>query len=396
VRCTRFETRAGTSSDYLVGAGARFDARVVDLLGNRPVAVVIDETVARLYPGLPEAVAGAATCLGVMAVLGGEQCKTFDQLRAIIEFLDRCRLPKHGVVVAIGGGTVSDVAGLAALLLRRSVSLVLVPTTLLAQVDAAIGGKNGINSGSTKNLVGYFCHPSLVLCDQELLATLSWRQLVCGIAESIKVFAVGDAGALHRHSITWCLGRVDDLGPWQEAVWDAVECKLGLLADDPYEASSRRLLNYGHAIAHLLEECTGFRLTHGEAVLLGMLVENEVSRGLGIADASVGGLQEMIAGLLTPACSALWVSFAEVSGELDKVREMRRGMLNLVCVARPGEAVVVDDVGDEVVGRAWRRAEELVHDSRADVIGRTTNGAGVVEPTAVPAARSPVRSISWP
>jgi 3-dehydroquinate synthase len=245
------------------------------------------------------------------------------------------------------------------------VPLVLVPTTLLAQVDAAIGGKNGINTETTKNLIGNFHHPTVVACDQEFLGSVPPRQIVSGIAECIKVFAVADGEALATHvpRLT-ALGAVDgrrvddDLGPlepWRDAVWDAVRCKLQLLEDDPYERSSKRLLNYGHAFAHLFEERSGYRLLHGEAVLLGMMVENEISAELLIARSEVLDLQDQIADLITPACRRWWVPFDDLGPELDRLRLMRRNALNLICLREPGDAVIVEDIADDVLRTAWEQ-----------------------------------------
>ena len=123
---------------------------------------------------------------------GGERCKSQAQLDALLDAFEAYELPKHGVVMAVGGGTVSDVAGLAAMLIRRAVPLVLLPTTLLAQVDAAVGGKNGINSATTKNVIGHFHHPLVVASDPRLFKTLDQRNWRPGIAECIKVFGVAD------------------------------------------------------------------------------------------------------------------------------------------------------------------------------------------------------------
>jgi 3-dehydroquinate synthase len=358
----RFKTEPDTTTDYVVGPGARNHERMHDALGDRPVAVIVDEQVEARHPLLVADLLDGRDCLGVLALPGGEQVKSFAQLESILEFLESSSLPKHGVVVAVGGGTICDVAGVAAMLLRRSVPLVLVPTTLLAQVDAAVGGKNGINTGTTKNLIGHFYHPAIVACDQSFLTTLPTRQVVSGIAECIKVFAVADACALATHiprlSADADAGAVGSLEPWRDAVWDAVRWKLHLLEDDPYERSSRRLLNYGHAFAHMFEERSNYRILHGEAVLLGMMIENEISAELDIAGPEVLRLQDTIAGHVSPIGQECWVTFDELGPELQRLRRMRRNALNLVCLREPGDAAIVDDLPDDVLEVAWSRVEK--------------------------------------
>ena len=362
MRTTRFETIRRTATEYLVGPGALFSDRTTDVLSGRPVAAVYDE---RLATAAGTELAGLLSSIASPSVLplpGGERSKSFDQLQRVLSFFDRCNLPKHGVIAAIGGGTICDVVAQAAMLMRRGISLVLIPSTLLAQIDAAVGGKNGINYRNTKNLVGHFYHPDLVVCDQVFLSTLPYREITCGIAEAIKVFAVSDAAALARHARTWLHSEpVDALESWADVVWEALRWKLALLAEDPYEESSRRLLNYGHAFAHLFEEKSDYALSHGEAVLLGMMIENETSRGLGIAiEADLDALQDMIRRLLTTSCRRHWVRFTAISEDLSKLRGMRRGQLNLVCLVRPGEGRIVDDAPEDVLAAAWERTEHQV------------------------------------
>jgi len=354
----RFETNPTTATTYVVGRDSWHDEHVADALADRPVVAVIDREVLVHHRAAVDARLRRTDCLARIEVEGGESCKTREQLDALLAAFEREGLPKHGLVLAIGGGTVCDVAGLAALLMRRSVPLALLPTTLLAQVDAAVGGKNGINSDTTKNMIGHFHHPLVVASDPGLIASLDRRQVVSGLAECIKVFAVADSGALERHEGVFAspdLATVDD---WTAVVSDAQHHKLVLLADDPYEASSRRLLNYGHAFAHLLEEQSRFQLLHGEAVLFGMLIENEVSVALGLASEAMDELQRRIVDLVPPAAMRHWIPFAAIEAELDKIRHMRRAAMNLVCVRTPGTATIVDDVDDDLLAHAWRSSED--------------------------------------
>jgi 3-dehydroquinate synthase len=257
------------------------------------------------------------------------------------------------------------------------VPLVLAPTTLLAQTDAAIGGKNGLNLGAAKNLVGGFYHPEAVLCDVAYLETLDDLQTTCGIAECLKVFAVSDARALFR----FFASRPRSVSDLEESLCELVSLaagrKLALLAEDPFELSSRRLLNFGHAFAHSFEERSAFRLTHGEAVLVGMTIENMISKRLGIATDDVDDVQAIIDSYFTPRCLDFWIEAKQVPTLLTELRAARRGNLNIVCIERCGNAVIVDDERDDILLAAWadahltlqrslaHRADRLVAPARA-------------------------------
>jgi 3-dehydroquinate synthase len=355
-----FDTHRATHTEYVVGRGALSAESMRAALERAPVAIIVDRKVQEHHQTLLRQFTANLECVGVMPVTGGEGIKAFEHLQAVTEFLVDRGLPKHGCVIAIGGGTVCDIAAMAAMLVRRGVALALVPTTLLAQIDAAIGGKNGINLDTAKNVVGHFYHPHTVVCDPAFLVSLGRRELVCGIAEGIKLFAVADGAYFETRHEAWAEAIETSGGlDWAELVENAVRGKLRLLADDPFELSSRRLLNYGHAFAHLFEERSKYALWHGEAVLLGMLIENEVSRSLGIAR-RIDALQNLICRLLTRDIARYWQRFSAVGGELATLKYARRGKMNLVCIAEPGDARIIDDVSDAVLRDAWLRAGEIV------------------------------------
>ena len=179
------------------------------------------------------------------------------------------------MVVAVGGGVVTDTAGFAAAVYHRGIPVVHVPTTLLGQIDAAIGGKTGVNLPEGKNLVGAVWQPSAVLCDTEVLATLPPREYRSGLGEMAKYAFLG----------------VDDLAdlPLDEAVAACVRCKAEVVAADEREGGRRAILNYGHTLAHALEIAGGYDLRHGEAVAIGLVYAAELARALGRIDAAAGG-----------------------------------------------------------------------------------------------------------
>jgi len=322
-----------------------------------PCVLLLDETAARLHTETVGRLITGIAPLGVLEIQAGEACKSLARLTEILDFLAENGLPKHGIIIAVGGGTVCDVANTAANLFRRGVGLALVPTTLLAQIDAAIGGKNGLNFRKTKNLLGHFYHAQWVICDVRFLRSLDRLQATGGFAEAIKVLAVSDAAALRRHFAGRPPGVENlSLDALLELVAKCVDRKLVLLDSDPFELSSRRLLNYGHAFAHTFEEESGFSLTHGEAVLMGMTVENTIAMELGLTTEYVDYVQSTVNAYMTENCLRYWLRGDIVLSLVDNLKAARRDQMNLVCLTTPGNAEIVDSVSDDIILSAWNKS----------------------------------------
>lgn len=237
-------------------------------------AIVSDRTVADLHGA---AVQGGLQAAGQPAELltfpPGEANKTATRWVALLEALGDLPLGRDGCVVAVGGGVTGDMAGFAAAAFARGVAFVQVPTSLLAMVDAAIGGKTGIDLGAGKNLAGAFHQPRLVLIDPATLDTLPDAELGDGLAEAVKHGAIADAAYFdwmteHAGAI---LAR--DPAAVDRLIEGSVRIKTDIVARDPIEAGERALLNFGHTIAHGLEQASGYAIRHGHAVAMGMVVE---------------------------------------------------------------------------------------------------------------------------
>jgi 3-dehydroquinate synthase len=242
----------------LIGSGA-----LVELGGFLSgTAVVIAD---RAVPQLPE------LSLPTILIEGGEHAKSMAGLEALLAGLEEHRVGRDGTVVAIGGGTVGDLAGFAASVWLRGVALVQVPTTLLAMVDSAIGGKTGVNTASAKNAIGTFWQPRAVLADTRYLATLPLEQLEGGWAEVVKYAMTLDPG----------IAELEDL---EEVVERCVRCKAAVVAADEREAGPREVLNYGHTVAHAIEAASGYSIHHGRAVAAGMRAAARISAALGLCD----------------------------------------------------------------------------------------------------------------
>ncbi|MGF1477652.1 MAG: 3-dehydroquinate synthase [Geminicoccaceae bacterium] len=235
-----------------------------------------------------EALEGAGLKVEAFPVPPGEASKSLESYGRLMESLLRRQPDRRTTVAALGGGVVGDLAGFAAASMLRGVPFLQLPTTLLAQVDSAVGGKTGINSAHGKNLIGAFHQPCLVLCDLDLLATLPPREMRSGYAEVVKYGLLGDAaffGWLEErgHSV---LDR--EPKSLTRAVKTSLEAKAKIVAEDEEERTGRRaLLNLGHTFAHAFERLTGYtnRLLHGEAVAIGMVRAFELSEALGLSPA---------------------------------------------------------------------------------------------------------------
>jgi 3-dehydroquinate synthetase len=355
-----FQTDRHARTDYIVSSDLLAEPAVTGW-GNRDAAIIFDSTLEQHHPRLLEDFCRIVSPKAILGVKGGEALKNIDSVIRTLGFLAEIGLSKKGLIIGVGGGTVCDVVSFAANLFRRGLGLALVPTTLLAQIDAAVGGKNGVNFHGTKNLIGHFYHPEAVICDISFLQTLPGTEFVAGLAEAIKVFAVSDARLFRDNLCNRELSRSGfSMDSLSTLVADSIRMKLDLLAEDPFEKSSRRLLNYGHAFAHTFEEESNFALAHGEAVLVGMTVENAIAMELGLAGPEIDTLQELINGLFTEDCRRYWIRRDRLPSVLAKLKSARPHGLDLVCLRRVGDAEIVSEVDVDIIEAAWDRAHNIL------------------------------------
>ncbi|WP_292054372.1 MULTISPECIES: 3-dehydroquinate synthase [unclassified Brevundimonas] len=259
--------------DVLVGSGllASLGERAKAFSPTR-VAVITDSNVAALHARTALAsLSDAGIEAVVVEVPAGEASKSFAQLDYVLDQMIAQGLDRRSMVVALGGGVIGDLAGLAAALFMRGIDFIQVPTTLLAQVDSSVGGKTAIDTPRGKNLVGAFHQPRLVLADIELLQTLPMRQIRSGWAEILKHGLICDPAYFEWLSGEGTKGAAGDAGALTQAVVRSVEIKALIVGEDEKEAGRRALLNLGHTFGHALEVEVGFddTLTHGEAVAAG-------------------------------------------------------------------------------------------------------------------------------
>lgn len=249
------------------------------------VAVVSDTNVAKLHLERFCAVLRAAH-IDVRAIMlpDGEGSKSFAGLEQLSSELLNSGVDRDGLIVALGGGVIGDLTGLAAGLLKRGIDFAQVPTTLLAQVDSSVGGKTAINTTQGKNLVGLFNQPRIVIADTDLLKTLPSRELRAGYAEVAKYGALGDADFFGWLEANGPKALAGDTAAITRCVAQSCRMKAEIVVRDERESGDRALLNFGHTFGHALEAATGYgdRLLHGEAVAIGMALAFQLSAELGL------------------------------------------------------------------------------------------------------------------
>jgi 3-dehydroquinate synthase len=271
-------------------------------------------------------------------------------------------LERGSTVIALGGGVVCDLAGFAAATYLRGIQWVSLPTSLLAMVDASLGGKTGVDTSRGKNLVGAFHPASLVLADVQLLASLPEIELRCGLAETIKHGIIGDetllsmsAGYYHNHHNPRSSSSRGQAG-WgdretSDLISRAMAVKIGIVEQDPYEQGLRAALNLGHTVGHALEVVSAYRLRHGEAVSIGMVVEARLAERLEVAEA---GLAQSITEILTevglPTAIPGELDAAQIRRAIQVDKKKAHGRVRFSLPARIGEVLWGVEVPDDMLG----------------------------------------------
>ena len=349
--------------DIVVGDGVlrEADKYLGPVLSGPRVAVVTDETVAELHlPALRTVLESAGIETMEIVLPPGERTKSFDALIGLLDRLLEARIERGDAVLALGGGVIGDLAGFAASILRRGIKVIQLPTTLLAQVDAAIGGKTGINTRQGKNLIGTFHQPSLVLSDTALLTTLPRRELLAGYAEVVKYGLLGDAaffGWLEENG-----GKViaGDVAARNYAVLTSARTKAEIVTADELEAGRRALLNLGHTFGHAIEAELGYAssMLHGEAVAIGLGLAFELSQRLGLCPEEdtwrVRAHLDAVGLPAAPAAGAAPPQGWDPARLLDRMRQDKKvkgDTLTFILVKGIGRGFVSRDVAEDDVVR---------------------------------------------
>jgi 3-dehydroquinate synthase len=335
--------------------------QLLQLLGDAKVAIITDRTVAELYgPVIIGGLQKAGIEVEVAAIPAGERHKTLRQAFELLDWLTGTQLGRRDVIVNLGGGVVIDMGGWVASAYMRGVSYVNLPTTLIGQVDAGIGGKLAVNHPVAKNLIGSFFQPLGVVSDISFLRTLDRRQLRAGLAESIKKAIIASPPYWRLIEDTADAILAGESPALQALVHGAGAIKAELIERDPYEHDSRRTLGFGHALAHPLETVTSYSaILHGEAVAFGMAVEAQIAAARGLL---APDRLERILSLLRRV--GLPTTARELPAEVDperllaateRIRLIRGGGYRFVLPIDLGETLIADDVTPSELHAALRR-----------------------------------------
>ena len=343
---------------HVRGMGAGYDVRVqaggLDSLGENlagrglraPVVVVCDENVAAHYSQRAlQSLRDNGFSSHLALLRSGEHFKTLESVAQLWEAFTAARLERSSTVVALGGGVVGDLAGFAAATYLRGVNWVAVPTSLLAMVDASLGGKTGFDLPSGKNLVGAFYPPRLVLADPQTLKTLPEAELRSGLAEVVKHGVISDPQLFTCCAQGWQT-VIDNL---DEIVRRAMAVKVRVIQSDPYEEGQRAALNLGHTLGHALEQGSAYRMRHGEGVAVGMVAAARMAERMGLAQTGLADeIAAALSGLDLPTEIPVDLNRAAVRLAIGLDKKRAAGKVGFVLPLRVGEVKTGVDVGDEL------------------------------------------------
>lgn len=319
------------SSDVYVG---NLKTSLAKVKGAGSVAMIASSRVAALYPWLLE------SRLSHLIPDNGE-VKSLDQAKELYSRFLSWKLDRTSIVAAAGGGAICDLVGFVASTYMRGLPFLLIPTTLLAQADAAVGGKTAVDWGEIKNIIGTFALPQATLIDPKFLLTLAQEEILNGLAEVVKHALIASPELFSFLRTNWSRLVERDLKLMTQVIVASVEVKLSFVAIDPREANQRRLLNFGHTLAHAVEKEAGW--SHGQAVVWGMALATKVSTRLGFlregeASEILGFLEASFPFLSPTKVSPACVNKIFERLEADKKREAE--MINFVVLRRLGQAAV--------------------------------------------------------
>lgn len=355
------EARAERKDTYTIQVVRSIEAmieRLVTVTRGCPLAIVTEENVEALYAAdLLSALSNAGVPCSLRSIPPGEASKSLAQAERLYDWLADSSMGRLDCLVAFGGGVINDLGGYVAATYMRGVPYVNLPTTLLAQVDGAMGGKVATNHSTAKNLIGAFCQPAGVISNVSFLASLERRDLAAGLAESIKKAIIASPPYWQFIEANADAIMGGDLDALEQLVRAAAKIKSALVERDPYEEDLRRPLNFGHTVGHPLETATGYGpLRHGEAVAFGMVVESRIAANRGLLAAE--DLERIIALLSRvglPASAAqlpVAVDGDAMVAAMSKVKLIRAGSLRYVLPVCLGETEIADDVSSSELRQA--------------------------------------------
>jgi 3-dehydroquinate synthase len=356
VSVTRVQVSGEHPYEVVIGTGVI--GELPSLIGRdaRTVVVIHASSLGEIAGPACRALEDAGYLVRAEAIPDGEAAKDISVAANLWSRLAAHRVTRSDVLVGVGGGAVTDLAGFTAATWLRGIRHVLVPTTMLAVADAAIGGKTGINVPAGKNLVGAFHSPIGVLADLSALASLPAAEYRSGLAEVIKAGFIADPVILDLIEADPASAAVPGGPAERELVERAVRMKAAVVSADPRETGRRETLNYGHTLGHAIERAEGYRIRHGEAVSVGMVFAAAVARLAGRLDAVTADRHRQVltaVGLPTGYRAGAWPGLRDTMAVDKKARGARLRLVVLDGLARPG---ILDNPPEELLEQAYAEA----------------------------------------
>jgi 3-dehydroquinate synthase len=345
------------SYPVIIGSNIHRELRgAVARLDPTGVAIVTDSNVRPWAAKVAKSVKRAGLKTSIHVIPAGERSKSIHQLHEVLAFLERQRIDRGGCVIAVGGGTVGDLAGFAAAVWQRGIRLVGVPTTLLAMVDSSIGGKTGVNGTRSKNAIGAFWQPSAVISDLACIETLPAASYRDAFAEVVKYAVAMDRGLfdLLRKERPRLLGG--DRAMLERVVFRCVAAKALVVAKDERERGRRAILNYGHTAGHALEAASGFRVSHGRAVAFGMRVAAQIALSMELCSKRLVESQDEVLTEYGLPDRVPHVDPARLLAAIPRDKKALRGKVAWVMPRRLGHAEIGHAVPSPLVRRIVTRA----------------------------------------
>jgi 3-dehydroquinate synthase len=349
---TRIAVGGPSAYDVVVGHGAIGEA--TSLCAEASAVVVVSDPIAATYAdNVAEQLRQAGKRVVTWPLPSGEAAKSLDTVARLWDHLGETQVARSDAVVAVGGGATTDIAGFVAATWLRGIRLVNVPTTLLGMVDAAVGGKTGINTAAGKNLVGAFHTPAGVLADLDVLATLPDEQWVNGMAEVVKAGLIADPVILDLIADDPQGARSARGHHTTELIERAIRVKADVVSRDLREVGPREALNYGHTLGHAIERVSRFEMPHGHAVAIGMVYAAELGRRFGRLDAAIADQHAAVldlVGLPTTYRGDVWPDLLAAM-RVDK--KSRGGRLRFVVLDALAAPTILAAPGDTELAEAY-------------------------------------------
>lgn len=330
------QVKASGNYDIVIGEGilGNIGEILSDIKKACRAVIVTDSNVDKLYSDTVTAsLENSGYVVDKFVFEAGEKSKNARTFIEILEFLASLKITRSDLLVALGGGVVGDICGFVASCFLRGIDFVQIPTTLLAAVDSSVGGKTAIDLEAGKNLAGAFYQPICVICDTDTFTTLNERELACGYAEVIKYGILFDED--------FCKTLSDGAYDINDVVEKCVIFKRDIVEKDEFDNGERKLLNFGHTAAHGIEKVSGYSLSHGQAVAVGMVIAAKIAENLGICKSQIHGeIEKMLLKFNLPTSYDITAKQLFEAALSDKKRQSSK--LTLVLPERMGKCVLCD------------------------------------------------------